>query len=174
MTGKQPGVVNKAADRDNVRVLHAPTPLTSLEKSLLNEYQRDLPLCASPFAKIAEELGVSERLVIDTLASLLERGLISRVGPVFAPQRVGASTLAAMAVPAGRLPEVAEFVGNFVEVNHNYEREHDVNLWFVITASDRLRVDQILDEIALATGIRVLDLPLERSFYIDLGFPLWC
>jgi hypothetical protein len=64
-------------------------------------------------------------------------------------------------------------VSGFSEVNHNYQREHVWNLWFVVTAPDAARVGQVLAEIEAATGLEVLDLPLERSFYIDLGFPLW-
>ncbi|MGB5340003.1 MAG: Lrp/AsnC family transcriptional regulator [Gammaproteobacteria bacterium] len=148
--------------------------MTALEKCLLNEYQRGFPLCASPYEEIAGQLGVSESAVIDALASLQQRGFISRVGPVIAPNRAGASSLAAMAVPAGRLQEVADIVSGYEEVNHNYEREHAFNLWFVVTAVDQARVAQVLDEISAVSGLQVLDLPLERSFYIDLGFPLWC
>ena len=157
-----------------VEILHAPVQLSALEKCLLNEYQRGFPLCASPYAEIGRQLDVSETEVIDTLRSLQQRGLISRVGPVFKPNRAGASTLAAMAVPAGQLEAVAELVNACDEVNHNYEREHDFNLWFVVTAPDDARVREVLDDIEAVTGIAVLDLPLERSFYIDLGFPLWC
>ena len=157
-----------------VRPMRTPLRLTALEKCLLNEYQRGFPLCPSPYAEIAAQLGVSEAAVIDTLAALQKRGLISRVGPVIAPNRAGASTLAAMAVPAGRLLEVADVVNSYTEVNHNYEREHAYNLWFVVTAVDEARVGEVLDEIRTVTALEVLDLPLERSFYIDLGFPLWC
>jgi len=159
---------------NNVTLLDTPATLTALEKCLLNEYQRGFPLCASPFAKIAQQLGVSEAQVIKTLESLQQRGLISRVGPVFTPQRAGASTLAAIAVPADKLEAVADIISRYEEVNHNYEREHTFNLWFVVTAPDQARVRQVLDEIQAGTGLPVLDLPLEHSFYIDLGFPLWC
>jgi DNA-binding Lrp family transcriptional regulator len=123
---------------------------------------------------IAAQQGVSEEQVIDTLQSLERRGLISRVGPVFAPQRAGASTLAALSVPAAELEQVADCVSRFEEVNHNYEREHHYNLWFVVTAPDAAHVQRVLSRIEAETGLQVLDLPLERSFYIDLGFPLWC
>jgi len=159
---------------NNVTLLDTPVTLTALEKCLLNEYQRGFPLCASPFAKIAQQLGVSEAQVIKTLGSLQQRGLISRVGPVFTPQRAGASTLAAIAVPVDQLEMVADTISRYEEVNHNYEREHTFNLWFVVTAPDQARVRQVLDEIQAGTGLPVLDLPLEHSFYIDLGFPLWC
>lgn len=157
-----------------VSVLNTPVQLSALEKCLLNEYQRDFPLCASPFAVIADQQGVTEEEVIETLESLQQRGLISRVGPVFAPQRAGASTLAALSVPGEELQRVADIVSNFEEVNHNYEREHGFNLWFVVTASDETHVQRVLDAIEEETGLAVLNLPLERSFYIDLGFPLWC
>lgn len=155
-------------------ILKAQVQLSALEKCLLNEYQRGFPLCPAPYAGIAQQLGVTETEVIDTLQSLQRRGLVSRVGPVFAPNRAGASTLAAMAVPESRLAQVAALVSRFEEVNHNYQREHVYNLWFVVTAPGAERVAQVLDEIEALTGIAVLDLPLERSFYIDLGFPLWC
>jgi DNA-binding Lrp family transcriptional regulator len=148
--------------------------LTALEKCLLNEYQRGFPLCPEPYAEIAAQLGVAEADVILTLESLQRRGFISRVGPVFAPQRAGASTLAALAVPEDRLESVANLVSAYAEVNHNYQREHAWNLWFVITAPDQQRVEQVLADIEAASGLAVLNLPLERAFYIDLGFPLWC
>jgi len=148
--------------------------LTALEKCLLNEYQRGFPLCESPFKLIATQQGVSEDVVIRALESLVQRGLISRVGPVFAPQRAGASTLAALSVPDAELAQVADFVSRFDEVNHNYEREHRYNLWFVVTAPDAAQVERVLDSIETETGLQVIDLPLEKSFYIDLGFPLWC
>ena len=157
-----------------VSVLNTPAQLSALEKCLLNEYQRDFPLCASPFALIADQQGVTEEEVIETLESLQQRGLISRVGPVFAPQRAGASTLAALSVPGDELQRVADIVSDFEEVNHNYEREHSFNLWFVVTAPDEAHVQRVLAAIEEETGLVVLKLPLERSFYIDLGFPLWC
>jgi len=158
----------------NVSRLDTVPVLTALEKCLLNEYQRGFPLTPAPFANIAAQLGVSEDEVIRTLESLQRRGYISRVGPVFTPQRAGASTLAALAVPEDRLESVANLVSGFIEVNHNYQRDHDWNLWFVVTAVDQQRVDRVLREIETITGLSVLNLPLERAFYIDLGFPLWC
>lgn len=148
-------------------------PLSELEKRLLNDYQRNFPLTSTPYACIAEQLGVSEQLVLRTLRGLKARGIISRIGPVVKPKRVGASTLAAMAVPEERLDEVAQLVNRYNEVSHNYEREDDFNLWFVITAPDKERVSEVVEEIRQAAGLQILDLPMEKSFHIDLGFPLW-
>ena len=116
----------------------------ALEFRLLNEFQRDFPLCPAPFAELAARLGVGERAVLGSLEKLRREGKISRVGAVFAPKRIGASTLAAMAVPPDRLDAVAAAVNRFPEVNHNYEREHRYNLWFVVTAASEGRLQATL------------------------------
>lgn len=147
--------------------------LSALQRRLLNEFQRDFPLEARPFAAIANRLGVSEEDVIRNLHALQSQGLLSRVGPVFSPRTVGVSTLAAMAVPAQRLEEVARLINDYAEVNHNYEREHAYNLWFVLNAPHAARLAAVLDEIGRRSGLEVMDLPLEHSYHIDLGFSLW-
>lgn len=145
---------------------------TALELRLLNEFQRDFPLCPAPFSELAARLGVAERVVIRQLESLRQAGKISRVGAVFAPKRIGASTLAAMAVPPAQLASVAAAVNRFPEVNHNYEREHVYNLWFVVTAGSEARLHATLGAIESAAGHPLLVLPLQEEFHIDLGFSL--
>ncbi|MGB7541292.1 MAG: Lrp/AsnC family transcriptional regulator, partial [Burkholderiales bacterium] len=54
----------------------------------------------------------------------------------------------------------------------NYERENDLNLWFVATARDSGRLDALLAGIGSATGLEVLALPLVEEYHIDLGFDL--
>ncbi len=147
--------------------------LNGLEKRLLDEFQHRFPLCSAPFATIAKRLGVTEQQVIESLGSLQERGYISRIGPVFRAKRIGVSTLAAMAVPRQRLEKVARYISAYDEVNHNYEREHRFNLWFVITAPDQERLREVVKSIERDTGLTVMTLPMERAFHIDLGFPLW-
>ena len=144
----------------------------TLEFHLLNDFQREFPLCPAPFAELAARLGVAERTVLSGLEKLRREGKISRVGAVFAPKRIGASTLAAMAVPPERLAAVAQAVNRFPEVNHNYEREHRYNLWFVVTAGSEGRLQATLGAIEKAVGYPVLALPLLEEFHIDLGFPL--
>ncbi len=144
------------------------------EFRLLNEFQRDFPLVSRPYREIAARLGISEDDVIAALGELKTRGAISRIGAVVRPNSVGASTLAAMRVPPARLEAVAALVSARPEINHNYEREHDINLWFVVTADSRADVDAVLDEIATETGVTPLDLPLITPFHIDLGFDLRC
>ncbi|MCL2829230.1 MAG: Lrp/AsnC family transcriptional regulator [Betaproteobacteria bacterium] len=146
--------------------------LEAIEFHLLNDFQRDFPLCPAPFAELAARLGVAEEAIINGLESLRKSGKISRVGAVFAPKRIGVSTLAAMAVPPEKLGEVAEMVNRFPEVNHNYEREHHYNLWFVATAGSQARLQAAIASIEKHAGYPVLQLPMLREFHIDLAFDL--
>lgn len=139
---------------------------------LLNSWQRDFPLAPRPFAEIAKASGLDEDDVIARFGQLRERGLIDRIAPVFRPNTVGASTLAAMAVPPGRLDAVARQVSSHLGVNHNYERENRHNLWFVATASSDAALRRTLACIEHETGLPVLRLPLLEEFHIDLGFDL--
>jgi DNA-binding Lrp family transcriptional regulator len=144
----------------------------ALDFQLLNDFQRDFPLCPAPFAELAARLGVGEKVVLGRLENLRREGKISRVGAVFAPKRIGASTLAAMAVPPEKLEVVAAAVNRFPEVNHNYEREHRYNLWFVVTAASEGRLQASLGAIEQAAGYPLMALPLLEEFHIDLGFCL--
>jgi len=143
---------------------------------LLDRYQRDFPLLASPFGFLAAECGLSEAQLLLRLRLVQEQGLLARLGAVFAPNTVGASTLAALAVPPAQLDAVAALVSAQPEVNHNYEREpaglDDFNLWFVLTAADAAALDAAIARIESATGLTVMRLPLEREYHIDLGFRL--
>lgn len=146
--------------------------ITPQERALINAYQRGFPLTPRPFARVGEELGLSEENVLEMLTGLMEKGVLSRIGAIVAPNRTGVSTLAAMEVPAGRLDGVSTLVSAHKEVNHNYEREHRLNLWFVATAPDAGKLADLLSSIAAETGLKVIDLPLVEAYHIDLGFPV--
>lgn len=143
-----------------------------LDARLLDEFQRDLPLVPQPFAAMAAKLGTTETDVIDRLRRLRKSGRIARVGATCRPNTAGASTLAALQVPAARIEQVAALVGAEPGVNHSYLREGDWNLWFVATAPDAGELAASLSRIEGSTGLPVLSLPLVRAFNIDLGFPL--
>lgn len=148
------------------------TPLTTLQADLLDIAQRDFPLSPRPYAELALRLGVREADVLTAFQELRTAQVISRIGGVYRTGSVGASTLAAIAVPPALLEEVAAIVSAFPEVNHNYERENAVNLWFVVTAPDTEARDAVLEAIEAATGLAVLRLPMVEDYHLDLGFTL--
>ncbi len=149
--------------------------ITQLQQDIINNFQRGLPLSEQPYLSIAEQLSVNgnrytEQDVFDAIMQLDELGVISRIGPVFDHKKAGASTLAAIAVPPAELDKMAGIVNQFEQVNHNYGREHDFNLWFVVTASDPVALNNTIKKIEALTGYPVLVLPMEASYHIDLAF----
>ncbi len=146
--------------------------LSPLDLRLLNEFQHHFPLVPEPYRAMAERLGVAEEELLNRLQSLQNKGIISRVGAVLRTGQVGVSTLAAMQVPHEALEQVAALVNRFPEVNHNYERDNAINLWFVLTAESQRRLHAVIEQIESESGFAVFMMPMIKPFHIDLGFPL--
>lgn len=145
---------------------------TSIADCLMQSYQRDFPLVREPFAEIAARIGTGEREVRAACEALVGSGVVARIGGVVRPNTIAASTLAAVAVPELSTHAVAEKISALAGVNHVYLRENPINIWFVATGPDREFVDATLKKVERLSHEPVLDLRLEQSFHIDLGFPL--
>lgn len=146
--------------------------MACINDNLLNDYQHAFPLVSEPFGDLARHLDSDVETVLERIQALKENGTISRIGPVFKPNTVGVSTLAAICVPPEKLDHYAQIINRFPQVNHNYEREHEINLWFVLTAADQAELDTTIINIGQQTGHSVLVLPLLKEYHIDLGFNL--
>jgi len=183
--------------------------LDDTDRAIVNLLQDGIAICERPFAAPAERLGLDEQALLDRLAALLDRGTLSRFGPMFDAERLGgaftlcamqvpaarfeqvatlldrgtlsrfgpmfdaerlggAFTLCAMQVPAARFEQVATLVNGYDEVAHNYEREHEYNMWFVLGAPSRERIDEVIEAIEAHTGLEVLDLPKLEEYYVGL------
>ncbi len=142
--------------------------LDTLERRIITHLQDGLPLVSRPFAEAAAWLGVSEDDLLIRLIRLKEAGLVMRIGPLInADAAGGAYMLAALAVPEERFDEVVDIVNSFDEVAHNYARDHEFNMWFVIAAPTRERIGQVVRAIERATGLPVLQLPKEKEYFVD-------
>ena len=146
--------------------------LDTVDKQLIDHYQRNLPVCERPYLEMARSLGISEDEVISRLAVLQQQQVLSRVGPVFEHSQAGASLLAAVAAPVEQIDLVAARINSAPGVNHNYAREHLYNLWFVMTAPDEDTLDERLDELEHQLKLPILRLPMVEGYHIDLGFDI--
>jgi siroheme decarboxylase len=141
--------------------------ISDIDRKLINSLQDDLPLTSHPFAAIAEELGLSEEDVIDRTRRLRDDGLLTRFGPFFDAEALGgAFCLCAIAVPADQFEEVLTKVNAYSEVAHNYERNHRLNMWFVLATENKAEIDRTAAAIEQDTGLQVLLFPKEREFFI--------
>ena len=148
--------------------------LNDLDKRILTEIQAGYPVVPAPYEALAERVGAAESEVYESVLGMKRDGVIRRIGAIFDSSRLGyRSTLCAIAVPPQRVDEVAELIGCYPNVTHNYLREDRYNIWFTLIAENQQRIEQILIEIAAATGIEdILDLPAIRLFKIRVDFDL--
>jgi DNA-binding Lrp family transcriptional regulator len=146
--------------------------LDDVDAALIDGYQSGFPVAEEPFGAVAADLDTTPEDALDRVRALRDRGIFRRFGAVLNPPVIGSSTLAAVAAPADRFDEVAAIVNGYRQVNHNYRRDHDWNMWFVVTAGSRERREATLDEIGERTGLAVLSLPMLTDYYIDLEFPV--
>ena len=143
--------------------------MDELERALINSLQGGFPLCERPFAEAAARLGCDEQTLIERIRRLLEEGTLTRFGPLFdAAALGGAFTLCAMQVPAADFERVAGIVNAFPEVAHNYQREHALNMWFVLAAERPEGIPAAIARIEAATGLRVLDFPKLDEYFVEL------
>jgi DNA-binding Lrp family transcriptional regulator len=146
--------------------------LDEVDAALVDEYQSGFPVAERPFRDVGRALGVSESEALSRVRRLYDRGIVRRFGPVLNPPVIGSSTLAALRAPPDRFEDIADVVNGYRQVNHNYRRDHEWNMWFVVTAGSREKRDRILTDIAEQTGCDLLTLPMLRDYYISLEFPV--
>lgn len=145
--------------------------LDSLDRAIINEMQGGFPICDSPYATVAAQLGTTEGELIARLQRLLNEKILSRFGPMYHAERLGGGlTLAAMAIPETEFERVAEQVNAFPEVAHNYARDHELNMWFVLATETPQRIAEVISEIEEVTGFAVINMPKEQEFFIGLRF----
>ena len=143
-------------------------PLDPIDRAIVNGLQGGFPVSDHPFAEAAEQLGISESDLIDRIKSLVERGLLSRFGPMINAERLGGDViLAAMAVPEDDFERIAGLVNAHPEVAHNYARDHHLNMWFVLSVESPERIAEVISEIEGETGLKVYPMPKLEEYFIE-------
>lgn len=148
------------------------TVLDNLDRELINYLHSGFPLCRDPYAQIGAALHQSETVILQRLSRLLEIGALTRLGPLYQIERAGgAFSLCAMAVPEARFEAVAEQVNALPEVAHNYQRNHRLNMWFVLATTNLQRQTEVLQYIETETGLPVFNFPKQHEFFVELRLP---
>jgi siroheme decarboxylase len=143
--------------------------MDELDRRIVNALQGGFPVCERPFAAAAEGLGMDEKTLIARIAALRTEGVLSRFGPLYKAEGLGgAVTLAAMAVPEDRFEEVVALVNAHPEVAHNYARDHQLNMWFVLATEDEARIAATIRAIEAETGLAVLNMPRLAEYHVGL------
>ncbi len=144
--------------------------MDELDRRIINQLQGGFPVSERPYRDAARRLGTSESELITRIRCMLDDGLLTRFGPLFHAERMGgALSLCALRVPPQRFEEVAEKVNSFPEVAHNYQREHDMNMWFVLATETPEQLDATLRQIEECTGLTVHNFPKQAEYFVGLN-----
>ena len=145
--------------------------LDSLDRKIINVLQRNFPVCDHPFAVVAKELETTEEELISRLQGLSDEKYLTRFGPLYNAERFGgAVSLCAMVVAEDDFDFIADKVNSFPQVAHNYQRDHELNMWFVLATETQIELDETLGAIEAETGLPIRNMPKLEEFYVGLYF----
>ena len=136
------------------RPMQANEQLDEVGKKLLNEIQWVFPLVDRPYLEIAKKYGVSEQDAMRRITALKKMGIIRQINAIFDTRRLGyKSALVAFSVKPDKLDSVADVINEHPGVSHNYERNHEYNMWFTLAVPPGTDMKQDLDRMAALDGV---------------------
>ncbi|MCB1505456.1 MAG: AsnC family transcriptional regulator [Hyphomicrobiaceae bacterium] len=102
-----------------------------IDRAIIRATQAGLPLVARPYAKVAEEAGVSEAEVMSRMGRMQDAGLIRRIGIVPNHYALGLchNAMTVWDVDDTMISELGRRVGALVFVTHCYQRPRRLPLW---------------------------------------------
>ena len=143
--------------------------MDDIDRAIINNLQGGLAVCERPYREAAQRIGLDEDALLARLARMLKNGDLTRIGPLFQIEKMGgAFTLAALHADESDFERVALCVNALPEVAHNYAREHDLNMWFVLATETPGQIDKLIEKIEDETGCEVFNFPKLREYFVEL------
>ena len=143
-----------------------------MKNEILSRIQKKFPLVAKPFRHIADELGISEDEVLEILQKEKSDGIIRQTSAIFDTKRLGyKSSLVAFKMDEDKIDKAVEIINSHPGISHNYERNHDFNIWFTlgVPPTSKLGLDKTVEIIAKLTEAEdFIMLPTLKLFKINV------
>jgi DNA-binding Lrp family transcriptional regulator len=129
--------------------------MDKLDKEILNEIQWTFPLDSRPYSVMAKKFGIPDAELMQRLEALRKDGIIRQISAIFDTRKLGyKSALVAMAIEPDKLDYVANQVNKHPGVSHNYERNHEYNLWFTLAVPPGSDLKTEIDKFSKLSGIK--------------------
>jgi DNA-binding Lrp family transcriptional regulator len=133
--------------------------IDAIDRRIVAATQGGLPLCARPYAAVAEDLGLAPAEVMERLRRLQALGAIRRIGAVPNHYALGyrANGMSVWDVEDAQVSELGRRAGALDFVTHCYRRprhrpDWPYNLFAMVHARDRGEVEDKVDRIAGLLG----------------------
>ena len=143
-----------------------------MKDEILSRIQKKFPLVARPFKVIADELGMSEEEVLSILQEQKKSNIIRQTSAIFDTKRLGyKSSLVAFKVPSDKISSAVKIINSHPGISHNYERNHDFNIWFTlgVAPDSKLGLDRTVEILAeLTEADDYIILPTLKLFKINV------
>jgi siroheme decarboxylase len=128
--------------------------LDNIDKQILNDIQWSFPLADKPFLELAKKYQISEDEIIQRIKILKDTGIIRQISAIFDTRKLGyKSALVAFAVDKNKIDNVANEINKHPGVSHNYERNHEYNVWFTLAVAPDGDMKADLDKMAALEGV---------------------
>ena len=145
--------------------------LHSIDRTIINHLQGGFPVTENPWDELSRQLDISVDEMICRIERMTSAGILSRFGPIYNAEKMGGGlTLAAIKVEPERFDEITEIVNSFAEVAHNYARNHELNMWFVIATETPEQIAEVISNIEKQTGLTVFNMPKQEEYFLELKF----
>jgi DNA-binding Lrp family transcriptional regulator len=154
----------------NEKIIDLLSSISESDKELLNEIQWTFPLVTRPFDAIAKKFNTTPEIIKKNLNNLKENGVLRQLSAIFDTRKLGyTSSLVAMEIEHDKLDYVASQINRHPGVSHNYERDHQFNLWFTLAVPPGTNLDKELEKFNVLKGIKkVRMLPTLQLFKIGV------
>ena len=121
--------------------------MDKLDTEILNTIQWEFPLVIRPFDDIAKHFGITPDEIKSRLSKLKHSGVLRQLSAIFDTRKLGyTSSLVAMEIQPEKLEYVAYQINKHPGVSHNYERDHQFNLWFTLAVPPNSDLQSELDK----------------------------
>ena len=143
-----------------------------MKDEILSRIQKKFPLVAKPFEAIANELDMKEEEVLTILQEQKKANIIRQTSAIFDTKRLGyISSLVAFKIPEEKISAAVKIINSHPGISHNYERNHDFNIWFTLAVApdSKLGLEKTLEILAKLTEAEdYIMLPTLKLFKINV------
>lgn len=152
--------------------------IDSVDEQIIRRMQGEFPLSASPYKVLAEDMGISEQVLLERLDQMKQSGTLRKMGAVLQHRLAGfhGNALCCWKVDTGRLEEISSRMVDCAYISHVYLRQPHpkwpYNLYTVFHSHTREQCKILMEQMARTIGITDYQVMFSRKNWKRSQLPL--